>query len=98
MSTSISDRHLSDLVVKHAHQNFVRLSVGETVVEALRRVQNSRVEGRIIYFYVVDSQDRLQGVIPTRRLLLESAPDAAGRHHGAAGHCPSGDGHAAGGM
>src|SRR5262249_27836420 len=27
-------------------------------------------EGRIIYFYVVDREDRLQGVVPTRRLLL----------------------------
>src|SRR5207244_8547682 len=27
-------------------------------------------EGRIIYFYVVDEKQRLQGVVPTRRLLL----------------------------
>jgi magnesium transporter len=70
MAQSISDQHLSDLVASHAHQNFVRLFVGETVGEALARVQTSGVEGRIIYFYVVDQQDRLQGVIPTRRLLL----------------------------
>jgi len=65
-----SDHHLSDPVVDHAHQNFVRLLVGETVGEGLRRVRSSPVEGRIVYFYVVDEQDRLQGVIPTRRLLL----------------------------
>ncbi len=70
MAKSVSDQHLSDSVASHAHQNFVRLLVGETVGEALKRVQTSGVEGRIIYFYVVDQQDRLQGVIPTRRLLL----------------------------
>src|SRR5215471_9047148 len=32
-------------------------------------------EGRIIYFYVVDDEGRLSGVVPTRRLLL-SAPEA----------------------
>jgi magnesium transporter len=31
--------------------------------------------GRVIYFYVTDADDRLLGVVPTRRLLL-SAPDA----------------------
>ena len=70
MAQAVSDQHLSDPVASHAHQNFVRLFVGETVGEALKRVQTSGVEGRIIYFYVVDDQDRLQGVIPTRRLLL----------------------------
>jgi magnesium transporter len=71
---SVSEQHLGDAVTKHAHQNFVRLFVGETVGKALQRLQQSRVEGRIIYFYVVDAEDRLQGVIPTRRLLL-SPPD-----------------------
>ncbi len=70
MATPVSEEHLSDPVTRHTHQNFVRLYVGETVGTALQRVQNSRVEGRIIYFYVVDQQERLCGVIPTRRLLL----------------------------
>jgi magnesium transporter len=39
-------------------------------------VQQSRVEGRIVYFYVVDQQERLVGVLPTRRLLL-SLPETA---------------------
>lgn len=74
MAISISDHHLSDLISKHAHQDFIRLPVGETVGEALRCVQRGRIEGRIIYFYVVDEQDRLQGVLPTRALLL-NPPD-----------------------
>ena len=62
--------NLGDSVAKHAHKNFVRLFVDETVGKALHRLQTTPVEGRIIYFYVVDAEDRLQGVIPTRRLLL----------------------------
>jgi magnesium transporter len=70
MARIIPDHILNDPVTKHAHGNPVRLYTGETVGEALKRVQKSRVEGRIVYFYVVDAEDRLQGVIPTRGLLL----------------------------
>ena len=48
----------------------MRLSAGETVGEALHRLQHGLSEGRIVYFYVVDEEDRLRGVIPTRALLL----------------------------
>jgi magnesium transporter len=71
---SVSDHHLNEPITGHAHQNFVRLSAGETVGEALHRIQRGPVEGRIVYFYVVDEEDRLQGVIPTRSLLL-NPPD-----------------------
>jgi magnesium transporter len=40
-------------------------------LEALRR---QPPKGRIIYFYVVDAEGRLQGVVPARRLVL-SPPD-----------------------
>ena len=33
-------------------------------------VREKPVGGRIIYFYVVDEENRLKGVVPTRRLLL----------------------------
>lgn len=69
----VSQHNLDDFAVEHAHQNFVRLRVDETVGEALDRVRQSGVEGRIVYFYVVDGEDRLEGVVPTRRLLLKSA-------------------------
>jgi len=44
----------------------------QTVAEALADIQRSQVESRIIYIYVVDRESRLQGVVPTRRLLLSS--------------------------
>jgi magnesium transporter len=67
---SVPDQHFNEPITRHVHQNFVRLFVGETVGEALRRLQRGPVEGRIVYFYVVDEEDRLEGVLPTRSLLL----------------------------
>jgi len=43
-----------------------------TVGEALEAIRENPPESRIIYFYVVDSENRLQGVVPTRRLLLNA--------------------------
>ena len=42
----------------------------DTVGMALKKLQEKRLDPRIIYFYVVDDGGRLKGVIPTRRLLL----------------------------
>ncbi len=53
--------------------DFARLHAGKTVEQALAEVRELQPEGRIIYFYVIDDNDRLVGVLPTRRLLL-SAP------------------------
>jgi magnesium transporter len=50
------------------------VSVDDTAGEALGHLQGSSLEGRIIYFYVVDGEGRLKGVLPTRRLLL-NPPD-----------------------
>jgi magnesium transporter len=50
--------------------DFTRLGVEQTVGEALAAIRQSQPEGRIIYFYVVDAEDHLKGVVPTRRLLL----------------------------
>jgi magnesium transporter len=71
-----AESHLNDSVLKHVRKDYVRIAVGDTVGDALARVQQSRVEGRIVYFYVVDPQERLVGVLPTRRLLL-SPPQTA---------------------
>lgn len=62
--------HLDDAVTEHMRKEFVRLRVQQTVGEALESLRQNPPNERIIYFYVVDDQDRLQGVVPTRRLLL----------------------------
>jgi len=67
----VSGDPLNDPVLAHVRTDFVRISVKDSVDEALSRVRQSRTEGRIVYFYVVDEADRLQGVVPTRELLLK---------------------------
>jgi magnesium transporter len=52
------------------HQDFPRLSADQTVGQALAWLRDHPPQGRIIYFYVVDQQGRLRGVVPTRRLVL----------------------------
>jgi magnesium transporter len=62
--------NLQDPVTAHMHQDFTRVSLGETVGGALDGLRQDPPKGRIIYFYVVDDEGRLQGVVPTRRLIL----------------------------
>jgi len=69
---TLSEHELQQPVTTKAHQEFSRLHVDQTVGEALQAIREKPPANRIIYFYVVDDEDRLQGVIPTRRLLLGS--------------------------
>jgi magnesium transporter len=70
LSKRSSDPILDEPVTSHMRTDFPRLREGWTVAQALAEVRNQVGEGRIIYFYVVDDQQRLLGVVPTRRLLL----------------------------
>lgn len=56
-------------VVDHARKDFPLLDADITVGEALERIRREGVAERVIYFYAVDEQKRLVGVVPTRRLL-----------------------------
>jgi len=57
-------------VTKHMRRDFVSLRTDQTVGQALAAMRAHPPEGRVIYFYVVDADDRLEGIVPTRRLLL----------------------------
>ena len=59
-------------VVDHARTDFPLLDADMTVGAALERIRREGVGERVIYFYVVDEQERLAGVVPTRRLLTAS--------------------------
>ena len=61
---------LHEPITKHLHADVPRLLSGQTVAEALQWLRQHPPAGRIIYFYVVDKQGRLEGVMPTRRLIL----------------------------
>src|SRR6266404_1582594 len=63
-------------VVEHARKDFPLLDAEMTVGEALERIRREGVGERVIYFFAVDRDKRLVGVVPTRRLLtaaLESS-------------------------
>jgi len=67
--------NLNEPVGKLAVQEFTALDQELTVTGALAQIREHGAAQQIIYFYVVDADQRLVGVLPTRRLLL-AAPDA----------------------
>jgi magnesium transporter len=70
MVRPVKDVNLNDPVTEHMRRDFIQLRMEQTVGEALADIRARQPEGRIIYFYVADADGRLQGVVPTRRLLL----------------------------
>ena len=70
MATSLAKVDLNDPMSRHIHKDFARILVSQTVSEALEGLRRHPPPGRILYLYVVDDEGRLEGVVPTRRLLL----------------------------
>jgi magnesium transporter len=64
-----STDHLHLPVMDVARRDFTKLLPGFTAQEALDHIRREGVGEKIVYFYVVDEDDRLKGVLPTRRLL-----------------------------
>jgi len=56
-------------IVELARRDFPLLDADMTVGQALERIRREGVGERVIYFYAIDQQKRLVGVVPTRRLL-----------------------------
>src|SRR4051812_46633949 len=56
-------------VIEHARKDFPLLDAESTVGQALDRIRREGVGERVIYFFAVDPDKRLVGVLPTRRLL-----------------------------
>jgi len=73
MPSHLPDAVLNEPVANHVRRDFTTLYPEWTVGEALDHMRRFPPPGRIIYFYVVDDQMRLHGVVPTRRLLLSPA-------------------------
>ncbi len=64
---------LDEPVLTFARKDFTSVRQSLTVQEALDTVRQKGVGERVFYFYVVDDEDRLVGVVPTRRLLISAA-------------------------
>src|SRR6266700_4214955 len=56
-------------VIEHARKDFPLLDADNTVGKALDRIRREGIGERVIYFFAVDADKRLVGVLPTRRLL-----------------------------
>lgn len=61
--------HLEQPVLTVARRSVATLGQDLTVQQALEAIRNRELAEEIVYFYVVDDQGRLAGVVPTRRLL-----------------------------
>lgn len=75
MSIRIGPDNLSDPITDHLHRDFVTLRTSQRASEALAMLRHADIHDRIVYLYVLDDDDRLAGVVPVRRLLVQE-PDA----------------------
>jgi magnesium transporter len=61
--------HLQQPVMTVARKDVATLRQDLSVHEALESIRGRELGEKIVYFYVVDAEERLTGVLPTRRLL-----------------------------
>ncbi len=61
--------HLHQPVLAVARQDVATLREDFTIAQALDAIRQRGIGEKIVYFYVVDADNRLVGVVPTRRLL-----------------------------
>ncbi|AFN74280.1 CBS domain containing protein [Melioribacter roseus P3M-2] len=57
---------------EYVRVDYTALNQDLTIEEALEKIRTEGIGERIVYFYVVDEEQRLVGVLPTRRLLTAS--------------------------
>ncbi len=69
MSQPIARPDFDARVVDHARKDFPLLDADASVADALARIRREGVGERVIYFFAIDREERLVGVLPTRRLL-----------------------------
>lgn len=60
---------LKENILKYMRTDFPRLNDTLTVEMALRVIRSEGIGERIVYFYVLDHDEKLIGIVPTRRLL-----------------------------
>ncbi len=79
LTAGLAEIHLNDPIIEHARKDYASFKRDMTVEEALSAIREHGLGERIIYFYVLDEEDRLIGVLPTRR-LLSVTPDQTLNH------------------
>lgn len=76
--TSSQSKDLHRPIADYVQPAETVIRADQTLQEALASLRRRTIANKVIYFYVVDDEDRLVGIVPTRSLLL-SQPDAAVR-------------------
>lgn len=61
--------HFQEPALDHARRDVATLPEALTIQQALDAIRQRGVGEKIVYFYVVDAEGGLVGVVPTRRLL-----------------------------
>jgi magnesium transporter len=69
VSEAVKIPDFNSSIVEHARKDFPLLDAKMNVAEALDRIRREGVGERVIYFFAIDEEERLVGVLPTRRLL-----------------------------
>lgn len=69
MSDAIKIPDFNSPVAEHARKDFPLLDARMSVADALERIRREGIGERVIYFFATDAEQRLVGVLPTRRLL-----------------------------
>lgn len=70
--------HLEQPVLPYARKDFATLRQEFTVGQGLEAIRQHGLGEKVVYFYVVDEQERLLGVLPTRRLLTAALDQRLG--------------------
>ncbi|MFO0879657.1 MAG: CBS domain-containing protein [Gemmataceae bacterium] len=70
--------NLNDPIALHMHRHITRLRAEQSVESARKLLRDHPPAGRILYLYVVDDEERLVGVVPTRRFLLANPETPVG--------------------
>jgi magnesium transporter len=68
--TTLGTSDLAGGIDGHIRTSFTAVQADETIAQVLTRVRSHPPQDQILYFYVVDADGRLVGVVPTRRLLV----------------------------
>lgn len=71
MSEMTKRNDLTKLVKDYAVYPSAVIDEDFTIEEALECLRHKKIEDKIIYIYVVDQNQKLRGVVPTRALLLK---------------------------
>src|SRR3954462_2775305 len=67
------EAHLEESILLHVRKDFPLLRQDQSVQEALDTIRQKGIGEKIVYFYVSDENEKLVGVLPTRRLLTSPA-------------------------